>query len=84
MGDLTPGVYEHLLTEGMSGRLAGADDALISLGELDPVDAHETLTRHITELASRALRIAGGSDRAAVSRQVQLIAVDLVRAGASR
>jgi hypothetical protein len=72
VGDLTPGVYEHLLTEALHGRLAGTDADLISLGELDPVDAHETLTRHIAELASRALRIAGGSDRAAVSRQVAL------------
>ncbi|PWW23486.1 phospholipase D-like protein [Geodermatophilus normandii] len=79
MGDLTPGVYEHLLTNELHGRLAGTDADLVSLGELDPVDAHEALTRHITELASRALRIAGGSDRAAVGRQVAL-ANDMVKA----
>jgi len=27
---LTPGVYEHLLTESMSGRLAGADEHLLA------------------------------------------------------
>ncbi len=52
VGDLTPGVYEHLLTEVLHGRLAGRDSELVSLGELDPIDAHETLTRHIAELAS--------------------------------
>ncbi|HJX43192.1 MAG TPA: hypothetical protein VJ352_05905 [Geodermatophilus sp.] len=43
MGDLTSGVYEHLLTEALNDRLAGTDSDLVSLGELDPVDAHETL-----------------------------------------
>jgi superfamily II DNA or RNA helicase len=79
VGDLTPGVYEHLLTKALHGRLVDTDADLVSLGELNPVDAHEALTRHIAELASRALRIAGGSDRAAVSRQVQL-ANDMVKA----
>ncbi len=40
MGDLTPGVYEHLLTESLTERLAGMGPDLLSLGELDPVEAH--------------------------------------------
>jgi HKD family nuclease len=34
--------------------------------------AHEVLTRHIAELVKRALRTTGGSDAAAISRQVEL------------
>jgi superfamily II DNA or RNA helicase len=45
---------------------------LVQLGALDPTDAHEVLTRHIAELASRALRASGGSDSVAISRQVEL------------
>jgi superfamily II DNA or RNA helicase/HKD family nuclease len=52
--------------------LATVPSELVDLGGLDPTDAHEALTRHITALARRALRAAGGSDAAAVARQVEL------------
>ncbi|MGK5112018.1 DUF3427 domain-containing protein [Geodermatophilus sp. CPCC 205506] len=72
MGDAPIGLYEHLVTERLTGELAATEPDLIQLGSLDPADAHEALTRHITELASRALRAAGGSDSAAINRQVDL------------
>jgi superfamily II DNA or RNA helicase len=60
-----------LVTDRLSNDLAAAPD-LVQLGTLDPTDAHEALTRHIAELASRALRATGGSDPVAISRQVEL------------
>ena len=72
MGDVPTGLYEHLITDRLSGKLSATHADLLQFGGLDPVDAHEALTRHITELASRALRAAGGSDAASVSRQVEL------------
>ena len=71
MADLRTGLYEHLVTDRLSKDLATVPD-LVQLGSLDPTDAHEALTRHIAELASRALRAAGGSDAVAISRQVEL------------
>lgn len=72
MTDVRPGLYEHLLTDRLSKDLAGTTPDLVQLGGLDPADAHEILARHITQLASRALRAAGGSDAAAIRRQVEL------------
>ncbi|SDE70377.1 Helicase conserved C-terminal domain-containing protein [Blastococcus fimeti] len=72
MGDVTVGLYEHLVTEQLKSDLTSLPTHLTQLGALDPVDAHETLVRHIATLADRALRAAGGSDAAAVSRQVAL------------
>ncbi|MCF6508328.1 DUF3427 domain-containing protein [Blastococcus sp. MG754426] len=69
---LAPGLYEHLVTDRLLRSLAEVPPELVDLGGLDPADAHEALTRHITELAKRALRAAGGSDAAAVARQVAL------------
>lgn len=79
MGDVAPGLHERLVTAGLADRLAGTDAALQLIDELDPAEAHEHLTRHIAQLASRALRAVGGDDRAGVARQVAL-ANDLVRA----
>jgi superfamily II DNA or RNA helicase len=72
MGDVPPGLYEHLVTDRLAADLAATTPDLIQLGALDPADAHETLTRHIAELAGRALRVAGGGEATAISRQVEL------------
>src|SRR5688572_16311521 len=72
MGDVPAGLYEHLLTERLDRRLATTATYATQFGTLDPSDAHEFLTRHITHVASQALRIAGGSDKAGISRQVEL------------
>ncbi len=72
MGDVRTGLYEHLVTDGLSKDLAATPAELVQLCALDPADAHETLTRHIADLAGRALRAAGGSDAAAITRQVEL------------
>src|SRR4051794_6841096 len=72
MGDVPPGLYEHLVTDRLAADLAATTPDLIQLGTPDPADAHETLTRHIAELAGRALRAAGGGDPTAISRQVEL------------
>ncbi|MFW3171378.1 DUF3427 domain-containing protein [Geodermatophilus sp. CPCC 206100] len=72
MGDAPTGLYEHLITDRLSKDLASAAPDLVQQGTLDPADAHESLTRHIAQLASRALRAAAGSDASAISRQVEL------------
>ena len=72
MADLTPGVYEQLVTKQLQLRLAAIDDALVDRGELDPADAHQILASHLGDLARRALRSVPGDDAAAVARQVAL------------
>jgi superfamily II DNA or RNA helicase/HKD family nuclease len=72
MGDVPTGLYEHLVTGRLSDQLSILPTKLVQLGVLDPTDAHEVLTRHIAQLASRALRASSGSDEAAISRQVAL------------
>ena len=71
MADLRSGLYEQLVTDELSQDLARIPD-LVQLGALDPTDAHEALARHIAQLATQALRAAGGSDQAGISRQVEL------------
>jgi len=72
MGDVPAGLYEHLLTERLDSRLKRTAPDATEFGTLDPSDAHEVLTRHITDLTSQALRMAGGSDQAGIVRQVEL------------
>src|SRR5687768_9334695 len=72
MGDVPTGLYEHLVTDRLAADLAATTPDLIQPGMLDPPDAHQTLTRHIADLAGRALRAAGGGDATAISRQVEL------------
>ncbi|MBY3555760.1 DUF3427 domain-containing protein, partial [Modestobacter lapidis] len=72
MGDVRTGIYEHLVTTEFADQLATTDASLVQLAVLDPGEAHEALTRHVTGLVSRALRIAGGDDQAGVARQVDL------------
>ncbi len=70
--ELVPGLYEQLVTEGLDRRLRLVAGDRVDRSALDPADAHEVLTRHLATLVSRALRQVGGSDRAAVVRQVEL------------
>jgi hypothetical protein len=72
MADLTPGIYEQLITNELHLRLAALDKALVDRGSLDLVDTHEVLTRHLAGLARRALRSVPGDDAAALARQVAL------------
>lgn len=72
MADVPPGVYEHLLTAGLKARLGEIDELLVQRENLDPADAHESLTRHIAEITRRAIQGVGGSDGVAVGRQVEL------------
>lgn len=71
MADLRSGLYEHLVTDELSRDLARIPE-LVLLGALEPTDAHEALARHIARLTTQALRAAGGSDQAGISRQVEL------------
>ncbi|SDX93707.1 Helicase conserved C-terminal domain-containing protein [Modestobacter sp. DSM 44400] len=72
MGDVRTGIYEHLVTTELAEQLSTTDASLVQLAALDPGEAHEALTRHVTGLVSRALRITGGDDQAGVARQVDL------------
>ncbi len=70
MADLTPGIYERLVTNDLQLRLTELDATLVDRDPLDPGDAYEILARHLTALACRALRSVPGDDAAAVARQV--------------
>ncbi len=72
MGDVPAGLYEHLVNDRLDKQLATAAPDSIQFGRLDPADSHEALARHIARLTSQALRAAGGSDEAGISRQVAL------------
>src|SRR4051794_9217318 len=72
MGDVRTGIYERLVTAELADQLATTDASLVQLAALDPGEAHEALTRHVSGLVSRALRIAGGDDQAGVARQIDL------------
>jgi hypothetical protein len=73
--DLERGVYEHLITGELAGRLRHVDPALVDRGDLDPGDAHDVLARHIAGLARRALlAVPGGDDR--LARQVEVTKAD--------
>jgi superfamily II DNA or RNA helicase len=71
MAELPKGIYELLVSQGLSRRLAEIDPELIHRSQLDPADAHEVLGRHIADLAKRVLRSAGGDDAAGLVRQVE-------------
>jgi superfamily II DNA or RNA helicase/HKD family nuclease len=72
MADLTPGIYERLVTNELQLRLAELDAAFVDRGPLDASDAHEVLARHLATLARRAFRSVPGDDAAALARQVAL------------
>src|SRR5690349_13507411 len=72
MSDLPEGLYEQLVTEGLSHQLRSIESASISREALDPADAHEVLARHVGDLARRALRLTGGDEQTDVVAQVQL------------
>ncbi|MFI7647025.1 DUF3427 domain-containing protein [Micromonospora sp. NPDC049460] len=71
MTDLERGVYEHLITRELAGRLRHVDPALVQHHRLDPADAPDALARHIAALAHRALHaLPGGDDK--LHRQIEL------------
>lgn len=72
MAELSPGVYEHLVTENLESRLATIDHDLIQQAALDPVDAPEILARHIAALTKRALRAVSGDSKQRLDDQVTI------------
>jgi superfamily II DNA or RNA helicase/HKD family nuclease len=72
MTDLPLGLYEQLVTNELHRRLQRLDPTLVARDSLDPVDAHETLTRHIAQLVHRVLRAVGGEGLEGLVRQVEL------------
>ncbi|MGE0877521.1 MAG: DUF3427 domain-containing protein [Acidimicrobiia bacterium] len=72
MADLPEGLYERLVTTGLDRQLRLVSNANPQLEKLEPADAHVILTRHIATLVRRALRHAGGTDRASIADQVEI------------
>lgn len=72
MADLPAGIYEQLVSIGLDRALGLIDSDVVDREALDPVDAHEVLSRHLAGLARRALQAAGGDDSAALIRQVEM------------
>ncbi len=70
MEDLSPGVYEHLVTNDWEHRLAAVAAHLVQRQGLNPAEAPDILARHVAELARRALRAVPTDDQ--LSRQVKL------------
>jgi superfamily II DNA or RNA helicase/HKD family nuclease len=72
VADLSQGIYEHLITNELAGRLRRVESDLVERTNLDPTDAHEILARHIAALARRALRAVSGSDTERLAKQVEV------------
>ena len=72
MAGLPEGIYEQLVSIGLDRDIDLIDSDLVHRGPLDPIDAHEILSRHLARLARRALQAAGGDDSAALIRQVEM------------
>jgi superfamily II DNA or RNA helicase/HKD family nuclease len=72
LSNLSDGIYEQLITNGIEARLRLLEGRTASREPLDPADAHEVLARHLAELARRALWSAAGEDQAAVESQIKL------------
>jgi superfamily II DNA or RNA helicase/HKD family nuclease len=70
--DLPDGAYEHVVTLGLARRLRLVEPDLVERVALDPADSHESLSRHITALARRALRAVPGQGTDKVQGQVAL------------
>jgi superfamily II DNA or RNA helicase len=71
--DLSPGLYERLVTEELRAQLELLSPSRVDREDLsDNGDAHRVLVRHLSQLADRALRSVRGEDAAAVGRQVEL------------
>ncbi|GAB3405061.1 DUF3427 domain-containing protein [Flindersiella endophytica] len=62
MGELAPGIYQHLVTHGLEGRLADIEPELLQLENLESATAPDVLARHLAALARRALRSASSDD----------------------
>ncbi len=68
---LAIGAYDHLVTRNLHERLREIDSDLAQRIALDPADAHEVLSRHIGELARRALRgVSGLAEQVAVANAI--------------
>ena len=55
MAGLPEGIYEQLVSIGLDRDIDLIDSDLVHRGPLDPIDAHEILSRHLARLARRAL-----------------------------
>ncbi|MDP9864800.1 MULTISPECIES: DEAD/DEAH box helicase [Streptosporangium] len=58
MSDLTPGVYEQLVTHALDRRLRAVPGELVEVTSIDQADAEDYLIRHIAALTRHALRAA--------------------------
>ncbi|MCO5973349.1 DUF3427 domain-containing protein [Actinoallomurus soli] len=63
MPELSPGVYEHLITVDLRERLHSVDSDLVRKEHLIEDDADEVLVRHLGELTRRALRMVREASR---------------------
>ncbi|MCX6392942.1 MAG: DUF3427 domain-containing protein [Actinobacteria bacterium] len=71
--NLSPGLYEHVITDALEQALEGRDDA--KLRALNPVDADEALTQHVAKFVRRAIVQAGeakGTDAEKLARQIEM------------
>src|SRR3954468_2875491 len=72
MTELSPGIYERLVTEELQRTLAELSPDMVDRQSLDPAEADEILARHLGQLARRALRSVAGDGAEALRRQVDL------------
>lgn len=77
MGELTPGLYEVLMTEGLQARLAALADALpTEQRALQAAEAPDRIAWHLSREIERALSDVGEADRARVGIEVTQALLD--------
>jgi superfamily II DNA or RNA helicase len=74
MAELSPGVYEHLITADLHQRLQVVSGDLVHRQQLDEGDADEVLVRHLADLTRRALAMTRetSKDNNALGRQIDV------------
>lgn len=70
MAELSPGVYEHLVTQSLEKQLASVDGDLTLRQKLDSADAPDIIARHVGALVRRALRSIPGDAAQRLAQQV--------------
>lgn len=70
MDRLARGLYEQLVTGALDRELGLLDGGLVVRESIDPAEAHQVLSRHLADLARRALASVSGGDGTTLERQV--------------
>ena len=73
MHELSPGIYEDLITDELRRRIGELDPELVQRAGLQSVEAPDFLVRHVARLTRRSLRAQSGTGATQLGRQVAVV-----------